>query len=527
MQHLNATKLCKNFFAGAANMFQLISLVIIYGVMMFIWTFVFLNRSHDKVNQAFLLFLSNILVWMVLNNLDEFSDGTIVSLGTKTVYWLSMMYLSITFLYFIYRLLNRKIDWLFYTALILNTLTVVVRYLYPMDYSDPTFWRLTDPVVAPLMATTFSLPAIYAFVLVLKQMIQTKDARLRAQLGYIFFGIGLALVVSVISEYLLPTVFHVTEKLYLMHSAIAIFAVAMFISIMRHRLLNLRSDYIYQSLFFNASEGILIVNRTGRIASINRIGREILRDERLDAGDDVANYIPEYRFDVNYNQHEVALGSGEQPRYLSLTQYPIDERDQGTTKLLIVNDVTQTRLRQELEKLQLLEKSNIDQLTGLYNKQYLHEGIPSYKESAGPNALIFIDVDDFKAINDTYGHLVGDEVLRELAACIKKNVRVTNISVRFGGDEFVIILENTSAEDAFLVAERIRACVNALEFSAGETVFHITLSIGLIEGTAPLNELLDKADRAMYASKNQGKNKTTFFSEEAEQGAFHIKLTQT
>jgi len=230
---------------------------------------------------------------------------------------------------------------------------------------------------------------------------------------------------------------------------------------------------------------------------------------------------------VNYNQHEVALGSGEQPRYLSLTQYPIDERDQGTTKLLIVNDVTQTRLRQELEKLQLLEKSNIDQLTGLYNKQYLHEGIPSYKESAGPNALIFIDVDDFKAINDTYGHLAGDEVLRELAACIKKNVRVTNISVRFGGDEFVIILENTSAEDAFLVAERIRACVNALEFSAGETVFHITLSIGLIEGTAPLNELLDKADRAMYASKNQGKNKTTFFSEEAEQGAFHIKLTQT
>ena len=72
-------------------MFQLISLVLIYGVMMFIWTFVFLNRSHDKVNQAFLIFLTNILVWMVLNNLDEFSDGTAVTIGTKTVYWLSMM----------------------------------------------------------------------------------------------------------------------------------------------------------------------------------------------------------------------------------------------------------------------------------------------------------------------------------------------------------------------------------------------------------------------------------------------------
>ncbi|MDD4311446.1 MAG: diguanylate cyclase [Eubacteriales bacterium] len=505
-------------------MFQLISLALIYGVMMFIWTFVFLNRSHDKVNQAFLLFLSNILIWMVLNSLDEFSDGTIATLETKTVYWLSMMYLSITFLYFIYRLLNRKIDWLFYAALTLNTLTVVVRYLYPMDYSDPTFWRLTEPVVAPLMATTFSLPAIYALILVLQQRILTKDTRLRAQLNYIFFGIGLALVISVISEYLLPTVFHVEEKLYLMHSAIAIFAVAMFVSIMRHRLLNLRSDYVYRTLFLNASEGILIVNRAGRIANINRVGREILQDERLDAGDWVSNYIPDYRFDTNYNQHEVVLTSGEQPRYLSMTQYPIDERDQGSTKLLIINDVTQTRLRQEMEKLQLLEKSNIDQLTGLYNKQYLHEGALANDENAGPNALIFIDVDDFKSINDHYGHLIGDEVLSKLAGCIKRNVRVTNVSVRFGGDEFVIILENTSAEDAFLVAERIRTYVNALEFSAGETVFHITLSIGLIEGTAPLNELLEKADRAMYTSKSEGKNKTTFFMEETAHGAFHLSL---
>ena len=506
-------------------MFQLISLVLIYGVMMFIWTFVFLNRSHDKVNQAFLIFLSNIMVWMVLNNLDEFSDGTIVTLGTKTVYWLSMMYLSITFLYFVYRLLQRKIDWLFYTALALNTLTVVVRYLYPMDYTDPTFWRLTDPVVAPLMATTFSLPAVYAFILVLQQMIQTKDKRLRAQLNYIFFGIGLALVISVISEYLLPTVFHIKEKLYLMHSAIAIFAVAMFISIMQHRLLNLRSDYVYRTLFLNESDGILIVNRAGRIVSINRVGREILQDERLDAGDWVSHYIPDYRFDTNYNQHEVVLAPGEQQRYLTLTQYPIDERDQGSTKLLIINDVTQTRMRQELEKLQLLEKSNIDQLTGLYNKQYLHEGILSNDENSGPNALIFIDVDDFKAINDHYGHLIGDEVLRELSACIKRNVRVSNISVRFGGDEFVIILENTSAEDAFLVAERIRTCVNALEFSAEGTVFHITLSIGLIDGTAPLNELIEKADRAMYASKSRGKNKTSFFSEETVRGDFHMSLS--
>ena len=505
-------------------MLQMISLVLIYGVMMFIWTFVYLNRSHDKVNQSFLIFLSNILVWMVLNNLDEFSDGTLVTLTTKTVYWLSMMYLSITFLYFIYRLLKRRIDWIFYLALALNTLTVVLRYCYPIDYSDPTFWRLYNPVVAPLMSLAFSLPAIYALYLVLRGIRSTQDKRQRAQMNYILYGIGLALIVSVISEYVLPTVFQIHEKLYLMHSAIAIFVVAIFISIMRYRLLNLRADYIYRNLFLNASEGILIVNRAGRIVSVNRVGKEILRDENLDAGDIVANYIPGYRYETDYRQQEMALTLGGERRYLLLAQYPIDEMERDTTKLLVLTDLTQSRVRHEQEKEQLLEKSSIDQLTGLYNKQYLREKYANVDRCPLRTALLFIDVDDFKTINDSYGHLAGDEVLRSLAMCIKGNVRGENDAVRFGGDEFVVILENTGAEEAYLVAERIRFCAGELEFSGGDALFHITLSIGLIEGAAPLNELLEKADRAMYASKNKGKNKTTLFVSEEADGAFHMTL---
>ena len=506
-------------------MLQLLALFFIYAVMIFIWTFVFLNRSHDKVNQSFLLFLSNILVWMVLNNVDDFSGGSRFAIVTKTIYWLSMMYLSITFLYFIYRLLKKKIDWLFFAALGLNTLTVIARYCFPIDYDNPVFWRLSDPVVAPLMSLCFSLPAIYALYLVLRQIIAANDKRLRAQLNYILYGIGLALVVSVFSEYVLPAVFHVHEKLYLMHSAIAIFVVAVFISIMRYRLLNLRSDYIYKNLFLNASEGILIVNRTGRVVSVNNVGREILNDEHLDAGDVVADYIPGYRYDLDYRQQEISLTRGGTRRFLLMTQYPIDELERDTAKLLVLSDLTQSRERLEQEKEQLLEKSNIDQLTGLFTRQYLLEKYQSSDQRARRTALLFIDVDDFKVINDSYGHMTGDEVLRELAKCIKNNVRESNDAVRFGGDEFVVVLENTGAEDAYLVAERIRSCAGGLEFSGVDAVFRITISIGLIEGAAPLNELLDKADRAMYASKNKGKNKTTIFSKDGQDGAYHMRLS--
>ena len=505
-------------------MFQSISLAAIYGVMMFIWTFVYLNRSHDRVNQSFLLFLSNILAWMVLNNLSDINDGTIVTLVAKTIYWLSMMFLSITFLYFIYRLLQRKIDWLFYTALALNIAMIGLRYCYPINYTDPTFWRMDDPVVAPIMSLSFSLPAIYALYLVLRKVISTTERRQRAQFSYILFGIGLALIISVFSEYILPAVFHIDEKLYLMHSAIAIFVVAIFISIMRYRLLNLRSDYIYRSLFLNAGEGILIVNRTGRIVSINRVGKELLHDEQLDAGDFMTNYIPDYRFDTNYCQQEFVYVVNGERRVLSMTQYPIDEWEQDTSKLLVLSDLTQTHLRLEREKEELLEKTIVDELTGLYNKQFLREKYLIDSREAVHTALMFIDVDDFKAINDTYGHLVGDEVLKELAACIKNNLRVANDAIRFGGDEFLVVLEQVGLEEAYRIAERLRDCAGELEFSGGDTMFGITLSIGLIEGTAPLTVLLEKADRAMYASKSKGKNRTTVFSEADGDGAFHMTL---
>ncbi|MEA4940091.1 MAG: diguanylate cyclase [Christensenella sp.] len=507
-------------------MLQMVLLVFIYGLMMFIWTFVFLNRSHDKVNQSFLVFLSNILIWMLLNYLNSFGDGSLVSLIAKTVYWLSMMYLAITFLYFVYRLLKKQLDWLFYLALGLNTLTVVIRYLYPIDYSDPTFWRLTTPVVAPLMSFTFSLPAIYALFLVFQQLIRTKDGRQRAQLRYILFGIGLALVVSVFSEYVLPAVFHMEDELYLMYYAIAIFVFAIFISIMRYRLLNLRSDYIYRNLFLNASEGILIINKYGRIVSVNNNGRQILQDENLDAGDLVTNYLPDYRFETDYQRHPVEYAANGQIRYLELTQYPFEEEERGTTKLLLLTDLTLAYQRMEQEKEQLLEKSTIDSLTGMFNKQYLWEKFGQETEpSARRRSLLFIDVDDFKAINDRYGHLVGDEVLRQLAACIKSTVRNTNEMIRFGGDEFVVILDDTGAEDAFLVAERIRSCANALTFSGNGSTFHMTLSIGLMEGTEPMDELIEKADRAMYRSKDKGKNSTTRFAEASGEGSFHMKLS--
>ena len=129
-------------------------------------------------------------------------------------------------------------------------------------------------------------------------------------------------------------------------------------------------------------------------------------------------------------------------------------------------------------------------------------------------AVLFIDVDDFKSINDVNGHVIGDLVLKSVAICIKDSIDSNAQAIRFGGDEFVIIFKDTVAHDVYVAAEKIRNKVSQLDFSQCEDAMTLSLSVGLAEGLAPVEDLIIKADQAMYRSKNEGKNRTTIFSED-------------
>ncbi len=507
-------------------MYQMVLFAVIYGIMIFIWSFVYLNKSRDQVNQAFLWFLSVILLWMVLSVSNDYSDHTPFGLIIKTVYWLSMMSMSVFFLFFIYRLINRPLDWLFWLMVTVNTLTIVSRYFFPIDYADPTFWRLDIPVVAPVMSTVFSLPAIVALYLVVRQYLLAKDPRQRMQLRYFFLGIFLALAMSVISEYLLPTVFKVNTKLYLMHVAILIFVIFTFASIMKYRFLNIQNDYIFRKLFLNSSDGIIIVSRSQRIISINNMAREVLRDEALDSGDKLTDYIADYNYATNYKQQEICVPIRGEDVYLSVTQYPIDTASPDAIKLLMITDITKNKLTQQREKEKLIEQSSVDPMTELYNKQYFIDRYYNTQYGLGgvPLSMLFIDVDHFKTINDQYGHMAGDSVLKALAQSMRGVLRQNTDVIRFGGDEFIVILEDTSAEDAFVVAERIRLSAHDINLSAIAPGFMLTVSIGLIEGNRPVREMLMKADLAMYRSKSHGRDKTTVFHDEESDDVFRMKV---
>ena len=155
-----------------------------------------------------------------------------------------------------------------------------------------------------------------------------------------------------------------------------------------------------------------------------------------------------------------------------------------------------------------------DDLTHLYNSRYLNlvlrRETKRASRSGRPLSLLFIDLDGFKGVNDTHGHLFGSRALVEAAAVIRSSARETDVVSRFGGDEFAIILPDTGGEGAFAVGARVRDKIAAHRFLAGDGLdIHLTVSVGvatLPDVAASSEELVQAADKAMYQVKESGKN---------------------
>jgi two-component system cell cycle response regulator len=172
------------------------------------------------------------------------------------------------------------------------------------------------------------------------------------------------------------------------------------------------------------------------------------------------------------------------------------------------------RLRQNVQM--SIEMAITDQLTGLYNRRYMSSHldtlIESAKKSERPIALLIMDIDHFKSVNDTYGHDVGDEVLREFANRIAANIRGIDMACRYGGEEFVVVMPDTDMQLALSVAERLRGSVETTMFpiSCPPQQRAVTVSIGMAgsEGSQDTAQaLLHRADQALYRAKREGRNR--------------------
>jgi diguanylate cyclase (GGDEF)-like protein len=174
-----------------------------------------------------------------------------------------------------------------------------------------------------------------------------------------------------------------------------------------------------------------------------------------------------------------------------------------------------------IDNARLHELAITDGLTKLFIHRYFQLRLDDEMKRAirfkMPLTLVLLDIDHFKKFNDTYGHQVGDKVLKAVATMIKDSVRATDIPCRYGGEEFSIILAHTNSEQALIFAERLRERIAAYVLKNAEDELRVTISIGLAEFplvASSKEELIRKADQALYASKDAGRNTTTIWQED-------------
>jgi len=205
--------------------------------------------------------------------------------------------------------------------------------------------------------------------------------------------------------------------------------------------------------------------------------------------------------------------------YQNVTMFPIvDKRGNVERFCMLVYDVTEQALgKRGMEHLneELKTASRVDGLTGLYNRRYWQERFDEMHKLCvrreKPSTALMLDIDHFKRINDTYGHQAGDKVIKMLAALIKRCVRETDLAGRYGGEEFAIILNDSSVEDAKIVAERIRQLAQRLVVEHEGESISFTVSLGLAQFSPDFKGAmawLECADQALYEAKNSGRNKT-------------------
>ncbi|UZE97129.1 EAL domain-containing protein [Alkalimarinus alittae] len=162
-----------------------------------------------------------------------------------------------------------------------------------------------------------------------------------------------------------------------------------------------------------------------------------------------------------------------------------------------------------------------DTLTNLLNRKEferrLRAAVDDSKRFGQPNVLMYLDLDQFKIVNDTCGHVAGDELLKQVTRSLQLHIRESDTLARLGGDEFGILLENTSKERALTLAERIRQDIKDLRFSWQDKPFAISISIGMVainQDTTSIHELLSCADMACYAAKDKGRDGIQWYSED-------------
>lgn len=383
----------------------------------------------------------------------------------------------------------------------------------------------------------FWFHSVYSYALVLTgvgfilQMSLRTFSLYRAQSLVLILGILPPLVASLNDSRL----FFKSFEFPLVPIGFALMGVALFWAMFRYRMLDI-VPVARETVLENMSDGMLVLDSHGNVVDINQSAQQLLGIKASQAIDQPAgqvippwsDLIDQYQKQA-FAQSEITMNVSRQNWYFDVRISPLKtRRGHSNGYVVILRDITsrkraENQVQETLAKVkalqeQLYEQAIHDPLTGLYNRHFFNETIPREltraERESYPVSFVLMDIDHFKAVNDTYGHQVGDLVLQHVASVLSKETRASDFVFRYGGDEFIVVLPTTHPQAAYQYAERWRASLQKSSIKHNASKILITMSIGIAafsqDGKTP-DEVLSAADDAMYRAKTSGRNCTVMF----------------
>jgi diguanylate cyclase (GGDEF)-like protein len=229
---------------------------------------------------------------------------------------------------------------------------------------------------------------------------------------------------------------------------------------------------------------------------------------------DMASALREYRL-----YHELAQSRIDEEAQIRLAHLRVEHQLDGARKDAEIHRLRSLALEREVEQRRIAQarleaQASLDPLTGLYNRRHLtvlDEELHAAVARQEAACLVLIDIDRFKEVNDSYGHVAGDRVLVSLAEALRANSRATDVPLRYGGDEFLVLIIGMDGPTGFETAERLRGIIERSTVNSDGVAIGLTISAGVAcvprDGGADLADLIARADRALYTAKHMGRNR--------------------
>jgi len=521
--------------------YYMVIILVLFIINLFTFIYVHGRKKKNPINKAYIAYTVTLQMWLgvrlILCNVTEerFISVLIKIQGCFTIP------IGFCFIYFIFILMrkNKNVFYWFYKFSIVTLIIVNMATNFYIDgYSVGKYGVVIKPGVIfdYVVCYTAILPFIYSLILIIRASKESYSLYYKKQLMLIFYCTAFTLALEIFAVTIAPIV--LKNKLTLQWSFLlmSFHCWALFLAITKYKFLSIRIEDAYMDLFNNINEGIVLLDDKGNIIEMNEISKELfnVRGQRVE-NFRVKDFIKDYSFGEEYKSYETKVQplcnmkyhtkediyEQDKERVVLISQSKVKKNSNiELGKILIINDITEHVIaKNEKESFRYL--SITDALTGLYNHRYFYDYLKKeFNKDSNQISLLFCDIDRFKQVNDSYGHVIGDMILRQTANIIKEEVKGFGITFRYGGEEFIVILNEYTGNQALAVAEGIREKIkNAIVLQEEERGEPVTISIGV--ASYPLNasnieDLIVKADKALYFSKQNGRNQCNIYTKEMD-----------